>query len=234
MDKVKINQWSSWIVDCLLFIILLIVMNYSLYYVQTVPNVILEQGLAHRIFYFHVPVAWVALYGPLFSCVASITYLITLNKKWDMYSYSLNIISLVFSFGVLFSGPIWALSAWGVSWDWTDARLQSFFILFLSLIGYFIFRSLVTSYQKKMLLSSYLTLLCGVNSILTWGAIRWIDNPGNHPSSVLGKGGMDADMKFGFYLSVFAFHILFLVLLRLTIRYVSLTNELNRLKQNMD
>ncbi|NCS94902.1 MAG: cytochrome c biogenesis protein CcsA [Leptospira sp.] len=234
MDKIKQNQFNSWFWDICLFIILFFVMMYSLYYVQNIPNVILEQGLAHRIFYFHVPVAWVALYGPLFACITSIAYLISRKNIFDLYSYSLNIISLVFSFGVLFSGPIWALSAWGVPWDWTDARLQSFFILFLSLIGYFIFRSLVTSFQKKMLLSAYLTLLCGINSVLTWGAIRWVDNPGNHPSSVLGKGGMDADMKFGFYFSVFAFHLLFLALLRLTIRYVSLINEMNRLKQNLE
>lgn len=39
------------------------------------PNVILEQGLSHRIFYLHVPVAWVALYGPLLSFVFSLVYL---------------------------------------------------------------------------------------------------------------------------------------------------------------
>lgn len=40
------------------------------------PNVILEQGLSHRIFYLHVPVAWVALYGPILSFLFSLIFLL--------------------------------------------------------------------------------------------------------------------------------------------------------------
>ncbi len=182
------------------------------------PNVILEQGLSHRIFYFHVPVAWVALYGPILASFFSIIYLITKKSKWDNLAFTSNQLSFLFAIGVLFSGPIWAYSAWGVPWDRTDARLQSFFILCLSLVSYFIFRFLILDIKKKALISSYLSLLCAISSVLTWGAIRWIENPGNHPGSVLGKGGMDPDMKSTFWFSIFAFHLLFLLLFILTLR----------------
>ncbi len=182
------------------------------------PNVILEQGLSHRIFYFHVPVAWVALYGPILASFFSIGYLISKKSIWDNLAFCSNQISFLFALGVLFSGPIWAYSAWGVPWDRTDARLQSFFILCLSLVSYFVFRFLILDPKKKCILSAYLSLLCAISSILTWGAIRWIENPGNHPGSVLGKGGMDGDMRSTFWFSILAFHFLFLLLFVLTYR----------------
>ena len=41
----------------------------------TYPAPLLEQGQAHRIFYLHVPVAWVALYAPLLAAVCGLLYL---------------------------------------------------------------------------------------------------------------------------------------------------------------
>ncbi|EMY16032.1 cytochrome c assembly protein [Leptospira weilii str. Ecochallenge] len=100
-------------------------------------------------FYFHVPVAWVALYGPIFSLVFAVLYLVRKESKWDLLSLSANQIALLFAVGVIFSGRIWALSAWGVPWDKTDARLQSFTVLFISLIAYFVFRILIADASKK-------------------------------------------------------------------------------------
>lgn len=199
--------------------LVLFVLGYSTYFSLYIPPVILEQGLSHRIFYFHVPVAWVALYGPLFSAIFSILYLWKKDMALDTLSFSLNQISLLFAIGVLFSGPIWALSAWGVAWDETDARLQSFFVLCLTLVAYFVFRFVIPSRSKRASLSSFLSIFCALTAVLTWGAIRWIENPGNHPGSVLGKGGMEPIMKKAFWLGVFAYHLLFLALLYLLVRF---------------
>ncbi|TGK12317.1 ABC transporter permease [Leptospira fletcheri] len=182
------------------------------------PAVILDQGVSHRIFYFHVPVAWVALYGPVISSVCAVIYLWKKAPIWDTLSLSANKISLLFAAGVLFSGPIWAYSAWGTPWDFTDARLQSFFVLVLSLVAYFLLRGLVLDPGKKRIFSAFLSLICTANAIMTWGAIRWVENPGNHPESVLGKGGMDPDMKSAFWAGVLGYHVLFLVLYRLVYR----------------
>jgi heme exporter protein C len=230
-DKIKISPLA---VDLFLWLGFFLVGGFSIFYSLRVPNVLLEQGLSHRIFYFHVPVAWVALYGPILSFFASILFLWKRDPDWDRISFSLNQVSLVFALGVLISGPIWAKSAWGVPWDWTDARLQSFFVLCLSLSGYFIFRSLVTNPNKRALVSSFLTILCAVNAILVWGAIRWFDNPGNHPSSVLGKGGMDPDMKFSFYMAVLGYHFLFLVLIRISYRQQKIESGKEILLEKLD
>lgn len=213
----KIHLFSP-IWDYLLFFSVTAFLVFAVFISLVYPNVILEQGMSHRIFYLHVPVAWIALYGPILSSVFSLIFLFKRNYLWDRLAYTSNQLALLFSLGVLFSGPIWAYSAWGVPWDKTDARLQSFFILCISLLSYFIFRYLIENQSKKAIISSYLSLLCALSSILTWGAIRWIENPGNHPGSVLGKGGMDYDMKITFWFSIFSYHFLFLAFFVLSYR----------------
>ncbi len=207
----KYNLSFSW-KEMILFFVFIILFPFSVLLSLNYPNVILDQGTAHRIFYFHVSVAWVALYAPFFSMLFGVLYLLRKNLQYDLLSASMAKMALLFSFCVLFSGPIWANSAWGVSWDWTDSRLQSFFVLVISLLSYFILRVLILDIHKKALVSSVMTLFASVNSILTWGAIRWMDNPGNHPGSVLGKGGMDLDMKLTFWINIIAYHFLFLLL----------------------
>ena len=197
------------ILDIALFVLLLILFPVAVFLALYYPNVILEQGLSHRIFYFHVSVAWVALYAPAFASIFGIIYIIKREPNWDTLSYSMSKLALIFSILVLFSGPIWAYSAWGTAWDWSDARLQSFFILVVS-------------------------LLCALNAVLTWGAIRWVENPGNHPGSVLGKGGMDKDMKETFWINVLAYHILFLVLFLVIYRKDKLDAKLVQIREEME
>lgn len=208
MDYRFIPSWKIYA----LFMVFVLVLPFSILLSLNYPNVILQQGTAHRIFYFHVSVAWVALYAPFFSMFFGVLYLIKRELRFDLVSYSMAKMAFLFSICVLFSGPIWANSAWGVPWDWTDSRLQSFFVLVISLFSYFILRSLIVDIRKKALVSSFMTIFASINSVLTWGAIRWMDNPGNHPGSVLGKGGMDMDMKTTFWINIFAYHILFLII----------------------
>jgi heme exporter protein C len=198
----------------------------GLYY----PNVILDQGTAHRIFYFHVAVAWVALYAPFFSMLFGMIFLFTKNLDYDLLSYSMARLAFLFAIGVLFSGPIWAYSAWGVPWDRTDARLNSFLILIVSLISYFILRFLNNDPTKRAKVSAIMSVFSALNAILTWGAIRWIENPGNHPGSVLGKGGMDPDMKLTFWVNVLAYHFLFLLLFFIFFRQSKLEQIKERLQ----
>ena len=86
-------MWVDYFLFALLLGILPVAVLLSLYY----PNVILEQGLSHRIFYFHVSVAWVALYAPAFSSLFGILYIIRKETNWDTLSYSMSKLSLIFS-----------------------------------------------------------------------------------------------------------------------------------------
>jgi len=222
---------GSWVKDSFLFGLFVLIFPFTMLLSLYYPNVILEQGLSHRIFYFHVPVAWAALYAPLFASIFGILFLYTKDLKYDTLSNSMSKLALFFAVLVIYSGRTWAKSAWGVPWDWSDARLQSFFMLFINLLSYFVIRYLIEDIQKKGKISSILAIASSINALITWEAIRLIDNPGNHPGSVLGKGGMDSDMRLTFWLSVIAYHLLFLLLFLLIYRHDKTSELLKKIRQ---
>jgi heme exporter protein C len=140
-------------------------------------------------------------------------------------------LALFFAILVIFSGRTWAKSAWGVPWDWSDARLQSFFMLLINLLSYLVVRFLIEDVNKKAKVSAVLAIASSMNALFTWGAIRWVDNPGNHPASLLEKGSMDTDMRITFWLSVIAYHLLFLVLFLIIYRFDKTSSLLKRLRE---
>ncbi|MBW7858009.1 MAG: cytochrome c biogenesis protein CcsA, partial [Leptonema sp. (in: Bacteria)] len=171
----------------------------GLYY----PPVIIEQGQAHRIFYIHVPVAWVALYSPIVAAYGGIMFLITREDRFDLLVVVAMRLALIFALGVVISGPLWASTEWGVYWNWKDSRLMSFFILILTVGGFFIVREFTEDIRKKAVFSSVMALLATLASGLTWFAIRVI-TPDTHPTSVI--GAMSPKIRLTFWASVIGFH----------------------------
>jgi heme exporter protein C len=98
------------------------------------------QGNIQRIFYFHVPVAWIAFLSFFVTFVAGIVYLVKRNPFWDMIGSASAEVGLVFGTLILITGSIWARPVWGVWWTW-DARLTASLVLWLIYIAYFIIRS---------------------------------------------------------------------------------------------
>lgn len=182
----------------------------------TYPPPEITQGQAHRIFYIHVPIAWVALYAPILSALCGILFLLKRAVIFDQWSVAANRVALLFSLGVVISGPIWAKAIWGVYWDWTDERLMSFFILLLSLGGYFYARSLVASPERRARISAILSVIAAISAVTTWFAIRLLE-PQQHPKSLL--GAMAPAIRLTFWVNILAFHFLFLALFRLALRH---------------
>ncbi|HEV7562009.1 MAG TPA: cytochrome c biogenesis protein CcsA, partial [Solirubrobacterales bacterium] len=90
-----------------------------------------DQGFIQKIFYIHVPLATVALFGFIAGGVFAIAHLRTGNSKWDAYSYVAIHISVIFGVAVLITGAIWAKASWGHWWVWNEPTLVSFLIVFL-------------------------------------------------------------------------------------------------------
>jgi heme exporter protein C len=96
-------------------------------------------GDAQRIFYFHVPSAWVGFLAFFVVFLASLMYLWRRERKWDALALSAAEIGVVFATLVLLTGPIWAKKAWGAFWVW-DARLTTTLILWMIYVGYLMLR----------------------------------------------------------------------------------------------
>ncbi len=197
------------------------------YLVLTYPPVIASQGIAHRIFYFHVPIAWVALYAPILATVFAVLYLMRRKEIYDIWSIASIRVSLLFSLAVVISGPLWAKTEWGTYWNWKDARLITFFILLVLIISYFSVRQIGENIEKKATQGSVMTILISVASLMTWFSIRWFATD-THPGPVVDT--LSTKIRMSFWVSVLAYHFLFLTLLFLAVRLELITRWLRKIE----
>ena len=70
-------------------------------------------GDVQRIFYFHVPLAWVSFLAFLVVFIVSIVYLAAENSRWDNVASSSAEIGTVFCTLTIITGSLWARSFWG-------------------------------------------------------------------------------------------------------------------------
>jgi len=175
------------------------------------------QGNAQRIFYYHVPTAWVSFLGFAFSMYYSVLYLKKRDLYYDSMAAAYATIGWVFTTGVIITGPLWAKPIWGDFWNWSDQRLVSFFVLWLAYAGYILLRSGIADPYKKARFSSILGIVAFLDVPLVYLAIRIWNTP-SHPGAVIGggkKSGMDPAMGITFLTAMIAFTLLFFLLVHL-------------------
>ena len=88
-------------------------------------------GLVQKIFYIHLPSAWIFLIGAIVCGVASARYLFGSNPRHDRVAFAAAELVVLFGLITLITGPLWARRSWGTWWVW-DARVTS------SLVGWMI------------------------------------------------------------------------------------------------
>ena len=205
--------------------ILLIVALYLVFiYVPTEETM----GIVQRIFYFHVPVAWIAFLAFFIVFLSSILYLWKRRSKWDVIASSSAEVGVLFTTLVLLTGSIWAKPIWGVWWTW-DARLTTALVLWFIYVAYLIVRSYATDEQR------------GARFAAVVGIVGFIDVPivalaislwrTQHPSPVIFQGGLAPPMLLTVLVCLFAFTTLYGLLL---IERVTMKNdeiEIKRLQE---
>jgi heme exporter protein C len=125
-------------------------LSYALYMALVGAPTERTMGDVQRIFYYHVPSAWVAFLCFAVNAVASITYLLKRNATADAIALSTAEVGVVFCTIVLITGPIWARPVWGIWWTW-DARLTSTLVLWLIYVAYLILRRFSTTGRAPVL-----------------------------------------------------------------------------------
>ena len=123
-----------------LMLVAFVLMMANLYLIYFWATTEIYLGVLQRIFYLHVPLAWIGMLSIVLVALSSITYLITGLKKWDDLAYSIAEIGVIFASLVLITGVLWAKPVWGVWWTW-DAKLSTTLILWFIFIGYLMIRS---------------------------------------------------------------------------------------------
>src|SRR3989337_420935 len=67
-----------------------------------------KQGPPQRIFYVHVPSAWIGFLAFFVVFVSSIAFLVTGRRRHDEVAAASAEVGMVFTTGVLITGPLWA------------------------------------------------------------------------------------------------------------------------------
>jgi heme exporter protein C len=184
------------------------------------------QGDVQRIFYIHVPAAWIGMLGFAVVFVASIAYLVTRSTRWDRLAASSAEVGVVFTTGVMVTGPLWARPIWGVYWDW-DPRLTSFFVLWLLYVSYLVLRSYVTEPARRARYSAVLGIIAFLDVPLVYVSVRWWRSL--HPDPVVANPEgpqLPGEMLAVLLMGIAAFTLLYLLLIRLRIDNAVRTDEL--------
>ena len=170
-------------------------------------------GTVQRIFYFHVPSAWVGGLAFLVVFVGSVVYLATRSERADRLAAVSAEVGVLFTSIVLITGPLWGKPVWGIWWTW-DARLTSTLILWLIYVGYLMVRSQVPDPRRRSTLAAVVGILGFVDVPLVYFSIRWWRT--QHPQPVIAGGpgsGLETHMLYAFFAGLAVFTVLYLALL---------------------
>jgi len=96
-------------------------------------------GDIQRIFYVHLPLAWVGFVAFGHACWGGVRYLGTGRRDWDIVSASAAEIGVLFATLVIVTGSLWARPVWGTWWTW-DPQLVTYLILWFIYVGYLMLR----------------------------------------------------------------------------------------------
>jgi heme exporter protein C len=177
-------------------------------------------GELQRIFYFHVPSAWIAYLAFAIVFIASIAYLRTGSGRWDLLAGASAEVGVVFCTLVLITGPIWAAPVWGTWWQW-DARLTSALVLWLTYVGYLFLRALSAEPARTGRLAAVVGIVGFVNVPIVHFSVRWwrtLHPSGPTPANPAEASGLGGPEMLTFFVSLAAFTLLFSWLLGTRVR----------------
>ncbi|MBP7778026.1 MAG: cytochrome c biogenesis protein CcsA [Acidobacteria bacterium] len=168
-----------------------------------------SMGLVYKIYFYHMPSAWMFMLAAIVSGVASGRFLFTKRSASDATAVAAAELAVVFGLLALVTGPLWARKAWGVWWVW-DARLTSSLMLFLIFVAYLLLRQFGGPGSEK--LSAGLALFGMANVPFIYVSVNYWRTL--HPKTSV-VPTLPVEMGVPLWFCVTAFLLLFLALLSL-------------------
>lgn len=213
----------------ILWVITAFMILLSLYLVFAWVPTEVTMGIVQRIFYFHVPSAWVSFLAFFMVFISSIVYLVKRSSKWDALAYCSAEIGVVFTSLALISGSFWAKPIWNNWWVWEDPRLTTTLVLWLIYVGYLMVRSYSSSNQASRF-AAVIGIAGFIDVPVVYLSVIWWRS--GHPL-VMGQvpdSGLAPPMLITLLVSLTAFTLLYIVLLRLVLSIKMAEMEVEELK----
>lgn len=206
-------MWWKWLI--------FLVMSVIIWFSFTTPAPQQQIGEASRIFYYHIPQAWICVIAFAMSAYYSIKYLRKRSGLDDDLAADSARLGLLFCVLATLTGAIFAKVTWGAFWNW-DPRQTSIFILLLIYGAYFALRSAIEDEDRRAALSSAYAIFAFVTvPFLVFVIPRMV--PSLHPSdSVINKDlkfTMGPQVRTIFFASLVAFTVIFFWIFNLLKKY---------------
>ena len=192
-----------------------------------------DQGFVQKIFYLHVPLAIVALFGFVAGGVYGIRFLRSGDRLDDLRSYVAIHISLILAVGALITGSIWAKASWGHWWVWDEPTLVSFLIVFLLYACYQPLRFSIEDPERQTRYAAVFAIVGGAFVPLNFMAVRAAESF-THPRVLSTTGGsMPGSMRLTFLVCLAGMAVLYVTLNKYELTSKHATFTLRALKRRM-
>ncbi|MBI4317056.1 MAG: cytochrome c biogenesis protein CcsA [Chloroflexi bacterium] len=188
-------------------------------------------GFVQRIFYFHVPSAWVAFLSFFVVFLAGIMYLRTRQRHWDTIALSSAEIGVMFTTMALISGSIFARPTWGTWWTW-EPRLTTTLILWLIYVSYLMLRKLIEEESQRARIAAVFGIAGFVDVPIVFVSILWWRTM--HPLVFTGEEvRMPPIMLYALIIAVVAFTLFYAHVLSQRVALEQARIDLEQLKQRV-
>ncbi len=222
------SRWGDW-----LNAVSGVMMIVALYLVFLYAPREATMGDVQRIFYFHVPSAWVGFFAFFVTFLAGIAYLRGGKRRWDVVGFSSAEIGVAFTAMAVITGSFWAKPTWNAWWPWQqEPRLMLVTILLLIYFAYFMLRAFLQDEEQKARFAAVYGIVAFASVPLTFLSIRWWQRL--HPV-VFDRGGtgLTRPMLLTFLFCLLTFTMLYFTLLLHRVRLARLVDEVEGLKKRL-
>lgn len=191
------------------------------------------QGHAQRIFYFHVPLAWVGFGAFGIVAIAGVIYLVRRSEVADRWARSAAEIGVLFTTLVLVTGSIWGRAVWGTWWTW-DARLTTTLILWTIYMAYLLVRAYAGDRVRAARYGAVIGIVGFLNVPIVYLSVVWWRTLHPGPTVVTSEGvGMPMSMLWTLLVNLLAFTLLFIVLLAQKLRIEAVRDRILAIEETM-
>jgi heme exporter protein C len=185
-------------------------------------------GLVQKVFYYHMPSAWMFLGASIVCGIASVRFLARGDARHDRTALAAAEMAVLFGLLTLVTGPLWARKAWGTWWVW-DARITSSLVGWMIAWAYLILRQYGGPGSEKLAAGLALFGMANVPfiyiSVNYWRTI--------HPSTTV-VPKLPFSMGFPLLFCLAAFTLLLVLLMKLRTRVAEQQSRLDSLYLSLD
>ncbi len=184
------------------------------------------QGDGFRMIYVHVPSAYLGMMAYVVMAMAAAIGFIWRIKLAHAVAVSAAPLGASFTFLGLVTGAIWGKPMWGTFWQWSDARLVFFLVLFFLYMGYLALRGVTEDRDKADRLSAVLAVVGVINIPIIHYSVEWWTTLHQGPTITRLDGpSITMDMLVPLLVMIAGFSVFFVWLLFVRLRGEILVRE---------